>query len=84
MTDNEKHYFANDGSNWTTPPSPVNATEARKADEALDDEARDGEGFSATNEVRLAHTIVEGSSGENGGASDDNAADELVNENPSD
>lgn len=65
MTD-EKHYFANDGSNWRSTASPVNANEARAADKALDDEAREGAGFSATNEARLSHTIVEDSASTNG------------------
>lgn len=66
MADNEKHYFANDGSNWTTPPSPVDPAEAREADKALDDAAREGDGPSATNEVRPHHSIVEGSAAKNG------------------
>lgn len=64
----EQHYFANDGSNWTTPPSPVSTTEAREADAKLDEAAREGDGPSATNEVRPQHTIVEGSEGGNAAA----------------
>lgn len=66
MTDNEKHFFANDGSDWTSSPSPVDADEAREAELELDEEARGGKGFSATNEARLAHTIVAGSTSKNG------------------
>lgn len=60
-----KRLFANDGTNWTSEPSPVDATKARKADAKLDESAAKGEGPSATNEGRLAHTIVEGSSSSN-------------------
>lgn len=60
-TDGEKHYFANDGTDWRSTAGPVSTKEAREAELALDDEAREGEGFSATNETRLANTIVEGS-----------------------
>lgn len=43
---------ANDGSNETTPPSPVDPDEKREADKAVDAKARKGEGPGATNEVR--------------------------------
>lgn len=66
MADTEKHYFANDGSDWTTPPSPVSSAEAREADKALDDEAAKGEGPSATNEGKLHHSFIEGSESKNG------------------
>lgn len=56
-----QHFFANDGSDWKSEPSPVDSVKARKADKALDDAARGGKGPSAGNEVRLEHTIVEGS-----------------------
>lgn len=72
MAENEsKHLFANDGTDWTTPPSPVSTTEARAADKAQDDEARKGDGMSGTNEVRLEGSILEGSE------SDNPAGDEL-------
>lgn len=52
MADNdEKHTFANDGTDWTTPPSPVDPEEKLAADKAVADEAREGDGPSATNEV---------------------------------
>lgn len=57
-----KRLFANDGTNWTSEPSPVDATEARKADAAIDKAAAEADGPTATNEAQLAHTIVEGSS----------------------
>lgn len=60
-TDGELHYFANDGTDWRSTAGPVSTKEAREADKALDDEAREADGFSATNETRLANTIVEGS-----------------------
>lgn len=59
-----EHYFANDGSDWKTPPSPVSSTEARAADQkALD--ANDGEFMKG---VRPQHTILEGSESPNGQA----------------
>lgn len=61
-----EHYFANDGSDWTTPPSPVSSKEAREADAKLDEAAREGDGPSATNDVRPQNTIVEGSESPNG------------------
>lgn len=61
MADNEKHYFANDGTDWTTPPSPVSSDEAREADLAYDEEAAHGQGPSATNETRLGRTSLEDS-----------------------
>lgn len=57
MTD--RHYFANDGSDWTSKRSPVDSREARAADREIDEEAARGDGFSATNEPRLERTIVE-------------------------
>lgn len=48
----EKHLFANDGSDWKTEPSPVDPEEKRKADKELDEYARKGDGPSATNEPR--------------------------------
>lgn len=60
-----KRLFANDGTNWTSEPSPVDADKARKADEKIDNAAAKGKGPSATNEGRLAHTIVSGSSAQN-------------------
>jgi len=65
MADNEKHYFANDGSDWTTPPSPVNSEEAREADKELDP-GKEGPGFSGANEGHLSDTIVQGSESKNG------------------
>lgn len=62
----EQHYFANDGSDWKTPPSPVSSKEAREADAKLDEAASKGDGPSATNEVRPQHTILEGSESPNG------------------
>jgi hypothetical protein len=73
MADNEQHYFANDGSNWTTPPSPVSTKEAREADKALDDQAKEGDGPTATNDTELHRTIVEGSESHN--PAEDNADD---------
>lgn len=58
MTD---HYFANDGSDWKTPPSPVSTKKARAADQKLDEKAAKADGPSATNEVTLARSFVEGS-----------------------
>lgn len=46
------HLFANDGSDWTSKPSPVDPDEKRKADEAVDRKARKGDGPGATNEPR--------------------------------
>ena len=57
--DNEQHYFANDGTDWTTPPSPVNANEAREADKSTDEQAAQGEGPTATNEQQLHHSFIE-------------------------
>lgn len=62
----ETHYFANDGSNWTTPPSPVDSKEARAADKRVDTKAAKGDGPTATNETQLHRTIVEGSESPNG------------------
>lgn len=65
-----EHYFANDGTDWKTPPSPVSSKEAREADQKLDDAASKGDGPSATNEVRPQHTLVEGSEAQNGHAAE--------------
>lgn len=72
----EQHYFANDGSDWTTPPSPVNASEAREADKALDDAAREADGPSASNETELHRTIVEDSNAANAAKDSDEEPDE--------
>lgn len=74
----EQHYFANDGSDWTTPPSPVNANEAREADKAVDEAAKEADGFSAPNETELHRTIVEDSGAQNAAkdTEDDTATDE--------
>lgn len=51
--DNEQeHLFANDGTNWTTPPSPVDPEEKAAADKEAADKAREGDGPGATNEPR--------------------------------
>jgi hypothetical protein len=47
-----KHIVANDGTDWTTPPSPVDPEEKREADKKAADAARKGDGPSATNEPR--------------------------------
>lgn len=60
------HYFANDGTDWTSEPSPVSTKAARAADKKLDDKAAKGAGPSATNEGKLAHSFVEGSESSNG------------------
>lgn len=60
-TDNKRHFFANDGSDWRSQAGPVSSKEARKIDAALDSAAAKGEGPGATNEVTLASTIIEGS-----------------------
>lgn len=53
MADKKKiHLFANDGSDWTSEPSPVDPDEKREADKELDRLAREGDGPGATNEVR--------------------------------
>lgn len=54
MTNDEKqHLVANDGSDWTTPPSPVDPEEKRKADKEFADAAKEGgDGPGATNEPR--------------------------------
>ncbi len=47
---NEQHHFANDGSDWTTPPSPVDPEEKVKADEKVRAHAeKTGDGPSAKN-----------------------------------
>lgn len=45
-------FVANDGTDWKTPPSPVNGAEKVKADEAAAKQAAQGDGPSATNEVK--------------------------------
>ena len=54
MADNDEkvHLFANDGTDWTSSPSPVDPDEKRAADKAFDEEARKGDGPAATNEPR--------------------------------
>lgn len=52
MAQNEQHFFANDGDDWKTKPSPVDPDEKRKADKKVADAARKGEGPAADNEVR--------------------------------
>lgn len=56
-----QHFFANDGSDWKSQPSPLDSKKARAEDRKLDNAGRKGEGPSAANEGRLEHTIVEGS-----------------------
>jgi hypothetical protein len=51
-TDEQEHLFANDGTDWTTPPSPVDPEEKAAADKAVADKAREGDGPGATNEPR--------------------------------
>lgn len=51
-SEEEIHLLANDGSDWTTPPSPVDPDEKRKADEAFAAKAAKGDGPGATNEPR--------------------------------
>lgn len=63
MTD---HLIANDGTDWTSEPSPVNAEEAREADKAAEETAAAGQGPAATNDVSLSRTIVVGSESKNG------------------
>ena len=48
----ETHFFANDGTDWKTQPSPVDLEEKIKADKALDEKARQGDGPAASNEPR--------------------------------
>jgi len=50
-----------DSSGWTSEPSPVNADEARAADQAFEDAASAGQGPSATNDTKLTHSVVSGS-----------------------
>lgn len=68
MTDTEKHYFANDGTDWKSTRSPVDATEARLELELQDEADAGADGFTAPNDKKLSHTIVEGSNAENGPA----------------
>lgn len=44
--------IANNGTNWTSTPSPVDPDEARTADAELDTAAASGQGPGATNEVK--------------------------------
>jgi hypothetical protein len=60
------HYFANDGTDWKSTPSPVSTKSARAAAKRVDDKAGKGDGPSATNEVKLASSFVEGSETSNG------------------
>lgn len=48
----QEHLFANDGSDWTTPPSPVDPQEKAEQDKAAAEKARQGDGPGATNEAR--------------------------------
>jgi hypothetical protein len=57
----EVHLFANDGTDWKSTRSPVNADEARAADQAVEDKASEGQGPAASNDTKLAHSVVEGS-----------------------
>jgi len=45
----ERHFFANDGSDWTSSPDPVDRDEKREADEEHDKASREGQGPKATN-----------------------------------
>jgi len=62
MADNERHYFANDGTDWTSSPS----DDPRRDAEERDDEAAQGNGPSATNEPRLRNSVVKDSGSKNG------------------
>ena len=64
-TDGELHYFANDGTDWRSTSSPVSTEEAREQDAAQD--AGDGSGPAASNEVTLGQSVVEGSESQNNG-----------------
>lgn len=68
MAKSTQHHFANDGSGWTTPPSPVDSNKARAADKKVDDRAVKGDGFTAPNETQLHRTIVENAGGKNAAA----------------
>lgn len=58
MTDSKTRLVANgDDSNWTTPPSPVDPEEARKADAKVDRLAAKGQGPAATNEVKHGQNV---------------------------
>jgi hypothetical protein len=51
--DKSNPLVANEGDlKWTTPPSPVDPEEKRKADKAVADKALKGDGPGATNEPR--------------------------------
>lgn len=63
-----QHYFANDGSDWKTQPSPVDSNEARAADVKVDEQAVKGDGFTAPNETQLQRTSVENAGGKNAAA----------------
>lgn len=52
MAKNEKHVVANDGTDWTTPPSPVSLEEKIEADKQAAEEAKKGDGPAASNEPR--------------------------------
>lgn len=77
MTD--QHIFANDGSDWTSTRSPENSREARAADKEVDEQAMNGEGFTATNEPQLYHSIVEGSEATNAAVDANEAEGEEAN-----
>lgn len=47
-----KQIVANDGTDWTTPPSPVDPEEKREADKKVAEQAAKGAGPSANNEPR--------------------------------
>lgn len=66
-TDGELHYFANDGTDWRSTASAVSTKEAREQDKAVDEAAAEGDGPSATNEVTLGQSVVEGSESQNNG-----------------
>lgn len=62
-TDGERHYFANDGTDWRSTASAVSTTEAREQDAAQDEKT--GNGPAASNEVTLGQSVVEGSESQN-------------------
>lgn len=47
-----EHILANDGTDWTTPPSPVDLDEKIAADRKVAEKSRKGAGPSANNEPR--------------------------------
>lgn len=58
MADDKQHFFANDGDDWTTPPSPVKNADARKADAKVDKAADKGDGPAAANELKLGWSVL--------------------------